>query len=378
MGPLKLCYVGWADHVHVERWAGYFAKQGHQVSVISFSEMGRYPPGVKQYRIGLQGRGLRWIILKLRYLLWRIQPDIVHVHWAHFAYPTSLAWPGALAVTVWGSDLYRRDKFSDEEWNHLQLGLQRADFVTCDSRDLAAQIKSKCHVEPDRVSVIQWGVDSTLFAPGIQPALLATELEASDRPVVLSARNFTPVYNQETVVTAFAQVVRRLPTALLVMKRYGGDSEYVAKIRHQIDTLGISSSVKIVDTLPYERMPDLYRLAPVTVSVPLSDGTPMSVLEAMACGSVPIVSDLPSLREWIREGWNGFLVEAQDADQLAARILWLLENRAKAMEFARRNASIVEERASQAANMSQMETLYRAMSARERGAARQPAHEERA
>ncbi len=359
MPPLKLCYVGWADHVHLERWAGYFAKRGHEVSVISFSGLGHYPTGVKQYRLGLRSRGPRWRALKLRFLLSRIRPNIVHVHWAHFAYVVRRAWAGPLMVTVWGSELYQPEKFSDQEWAQLLEALQHADLVTCDSEDLASRIRRECGVKARNVSVIQWGVDTDLFTPAKGQSLLAQELSAVGRPVILSARNFTPVYNQETVVAAFAKVVAQLPTALLMMKRYGGDPEYFLKIRSQIESLGLSSSVRIVDTVSYERMPDLYRMARVTVSVPRSDATPMALLEAMACGSAPIVSDLPSLREWIVDGSNGFLVTPEDISQLSACMERLLTDSTLAAEFARKNLEIVRARASQAANMERMEAYYR-------------------
>ena len=362
MPPLKLCFVGWADHVHLERWAGYFAKRGHEVSIISFSDLGRYPEGVVQYRLGLEGRGLRWVVLKLRYLLWRIQPDIVHVHWGHFADPVRRAWSGPLAVTVWGSDVYRRDQFSDEQWARLREGIRAAAAVTCDSGDIAARICSEFHVDHTRVSVVQWGVDTHLFTPAAGPPTLAQELGAIGRPVVFSARNFTPVYNLETVVSAFAEVRRRVPTAMLVMKRYGGDAGYAALIATQIERLHLPDAVTIVETIPYEQMPDLYRMSDVTISVPVSDATPMAVLEAMACGSVPVVSDLPSLREWVKDGWNGFLVEPKDVSRLAECITRLLTEPALAREFAKRNLEIVSTRASQIENMARMEVIYRKLS----------------
>ncbi|MCC6198190.1 MAG: glycosyltransferase family 4 protein [Burkholderiales bacterium] len=310
MRPLRLCFVGWGDHVHVERWAGWFARAGHEVSIVTFTEQGRYPPGVRQYRVGLKGRGPRWVELKLRYLFARIKPDLVHVHWAHFAVPVRRVWRGPLVVSAWGSDVYRRDQFTDREWADLAHTLQAVDLVTCDSDDLATAIHRELAVSRNRVVVIQWGVDTGLFSP--EGDDLRTELDLHRRAVVFSARNFTPLYNQENIVEAFAQLYRERPDAFLLMKNYGGDADYVAKIRGAIRDRGLETHSHIVETVAYEAMPALYRTADVTVSIPFSDATPMALLEAMACGCVPVVSNLPSLREWVVDGENGFLVDPRD------------------------------------------------------------------
>lgn len=310
----KICFIGWADHVHLERWAGYFAQQGMDVSVISFTGRGHYPPGVRQFEVGLKGRGPRWIAWRLRYLLWRIQPDLVHVHWAHFAVPARAAWTGPLVVTAWGSDIYRRDQFSDTDWDNLGAVLRSADLVTCDSEDLAASIREAFSVAATRVEVIQWGVDTDQFTP--DGADLRSALGLGDRRVVLSVRNFTPLYNQETVVKAFALLKQRLPDTCLLMKSYGGDPAYIEKIRALIAELHLTGDVQILDSMPYAEMPALYRTADVTVSVPLSDATPMSLFEAMACGSPCVVCDLPSLREWVAHQQTGYLVAPTDVDAI--------------------------------------------------------------
>jgi glycosyltransferase involved in cell wall biosynthesis len=202
-------------------------------------------------------------------------------------------------------------------------------------------------------------VDPGLFHPGPADPAFVAELDAAGRPVVLSARHLHPVYNQETIVAAFSRVLREIPDALLVLRLHSSDPAYLATLQRRIEDCGLRSSIRPVGTLPYERLGELYRLAHVTVSVPFSDGTPMSVLEAMACGSAPVVSDLPSLKEWIRDGWNGDLVHPNDSSTLATRIVRLLEDAAVRSAYAKRNLEIVQTRATQHANMATMEALYR-------------------
>ena len=357
----RVCFIGWADHVHLERWAGHFAHGDCDVSVISVSGLGRYPDGVRQFRIGLRGRGPRWIKLRLRHLLWRIRPDVVHVHWAHFAVAVRSVWRGPLVVTSWGSDVYRSETFRKEEWRALGETLRAAELVTCDSADLAQTIHTSLGVQADRVAVVQWGVDTDLFQPEGPDRRAALGLVG--REVIFSARSFAPVYNQETVIAAFAQVRRRHPRAFLLMKRYGGEPAYLERIRTDIAARGLNDDVRILEAVAYEDMPALYRTADVMVSIPLSDAAPMSLFEAMAAGVPSVVCDLPSLREWVRDGETGYLVDAQDASAVAARVCAVLENPERRRQVVQQARALVVDKASQAAHMSVMTGHYRRLAA---------------
>lgn len=359
MSGKRICFVGWADHVHLERWAGYFAGRGFEVCVISFSGTGRYPAGVRQLRVGIEGRGPRWVRLRLRYLLWRLRPDVVHVHWAHFAVPVREVWRGPLIVTAWGSDIYRSDSFGADQWRALGATLRTAQLVTCDSADLARAIQTALDVPAERVAVVQWGVDTDVFCPA--GADLRAQLGLEGREVVLSARNFTPVYNQETVVAAFAMVRRRRPKAFLLMKRYGGDADYLARIGFDITSRGLDGDVRILGDVPYEVMPALYRTADVMVSIPWSDAAPMSLLEAMATGVPSVVCDLPSLREWVSDGETGYLVDPRDASSVARTLLSVLQDGQRSEPLRLRARSLVVERASQSSHMKVMADHYLAL-----------------
>ena len=357
----RVCFVGWADHVHLERWAGHFAHGDCDVSVISVSGLGRYPHGVRQFRIGLRGRGPRWIKLRLRHLLWRIRPDVVHVHWAHFAVAVRSVWRGPLVVTAWGSDVYRSETFSAEEWRALGDTLRAAELVTCDSADLAQTIRTSFGVPTERVTIVQWGVDTDLFHPDGPDRRAGLGLVG--REVIFSARSFAPIYNQETVVAAFAQVRRRHPRAFLLMKRYGGDPAYLERIRADIAARGFTDDVRILEAVAYEDMPALYRTADVMVSIPLSDAAPMSLFEAMAAGVPSVVCDLPSLREWVHDGETGYLVDAQDASAVAARVCAVLEHPERSKPVMQQARALVVDKASQAAHMSVMARHYRRLAA---------------
>jgi glycosyltransferase involved in cell wall biosynthesis len=353
---LRICFVGWGNHIHVERWAGYFARQGHEISVISLSRLGNYPEGVRQYRMGLENRGPRWHRLKLRWLLARIRPDIVHVHWAHFAADVAAVWDGPLVVTAWGSDIYLPDEFSAEAWQRLGPALQRAHLLTCDATDLAEHIQATFGIARSRIEVVQWGVDTELFTP--EGPDLRSELGLSDREVIFSARNFSTLHNQETVVAAFALLRQRRPSAFLLMKYHRGEPDYLARIQAQIDELGLRDHVRIVHSLDYSAMPALYRSADVMVSIPPSDATPMALFEAMAANVPCVVCDIAPLREWVCDGVTGYLVDPLDPVAVAACLERSLGAGEQGSALRKRARELVVDRASQSAHMGAMQRLY--------------------
>ncbi len=356
---LQLCFFGWGDHVHLERWAGYFARAGHQVSVISVSGFGNYPEGVRQYSLSRIARySFRLRQYYIRYLLWRINPDILHVHWAGFLVDIADAWQGKLIVTAWGSDIYKLGDTQKKTQENIIQGLKKASLVTCDSSDLATEILHLTGISERCLSVIQWGVDTTAFSARPKPTRLMKELGIDSRTVILSPRSFTPLYNLDKILLAFQKVKKVLPDVALVMKRYNADVDYEKSLHELISRLEIKDSVFICDRVEYSEMADFYSSGDVMVSVPKSDGTPMSMLEAMACGCGLIMSDLPSIREWVKDGWNGLLVPVDDEKELANALINFLKNKEVALDFAQKNLDIVHKKASQLANMKKMESKY--------------------
>ena len=71
-----------------------------------------------------------------------------------------------------------------------------------------------------------------------------------------------------------------------------------------------------------------------------------------------MISDLPSVREWIQDGWNGLLVDPNNIDQIADSIVTLLKNKEMRKTFAERNWQLIQEKGSQDHWMGRMEELY--------------------
>jgi glycosyltransferase involved in cell wall biosynthesis len=92
-------------------------------------------------------------------------------------------------------------------------------------------------------------------------------------------------------------------------------------------------------------MPRYYNAADVFISASHVDGSSLSIMEAMSCGAVPVVSNIPSNREWVEDGISGYLFEDGDDLHLASRLLALDKVRSQLSVISRRAQEVADERA---------------------------------
>jgi len=243
--------------------------------------------------------------------------------------------------------------------------VRRADYVTADSQD---QIEQLCRMGASQRStaVVGWGVDFRQFADGSGKGWRMANGIREDQPVILSPRRWVENSNISVILDAFATVWRRRSDAVLVLRDLPDSSaELARRIRSKIETLGMWAATRIVGELPETDLPAMYSAADITVSICSSDGTPASLLEAMAGRSAVIGGDLPSLREWITEGRTGVLVPVGNDRALADRLLRLIEDETWRRGLADAAYQMVKTRADRQKILEGMEGIYRRLTASE-------------
>ena len=136
----------------------------------------------------------------------------------------------------------------------------------------------------------------------------------------------------EIIARAFAQAAQQRPELRLVMLGNGSQAGLLRQIFSRNGLLaepGPESSPRVFfpGQVGYADLPRYYRSADLYLAATHSDGTSISLLEAMACGCPVLVSDIPGNREWVTPGENGWLFPAGDAEALAQAILQAVEQR---------------------------------------------------
>lgn len=281
-------------------------------------------------------------IRTLRQTIDAFAPDIVHVHQAN-----SCAWYAIkacgkrypLVVTAWGSDILATPNKGFLYRQLVKYIMTHAHFFTSDALYMAELMRKYAGTHRPEILIANFGID-------ISPATFPRE------KLVYSNRQLTPLYRIDEVITHFNELIRadeayhewRLAIAAT------GPEEH--RLKKQVEDLGLQDRVRFYGWVNRETNTELYSKATLYISIPESDATSISLLEAMACGCLPVVSDLPANREWIRDNINGIIVQPGEKNVLR-RALQINVQEAQAM-----NAEIIGSEGTKAANKAKFIALY--------------------
>jgi L-malate glycosyltransferase len=211
-----------------------------------------------------------------------------------------------LAAMSWGSDVLLKAKSSSlMEWATTKA-LSATDLLVCDCQAVRKQASQYADFSGDRAVVFPWGVELDRFSPSGDANPIRTELGWEDKLVLLSTRSFEPVYAIDVLLKAFAIAREQAPELRLLL---AGDGSLAGQVDRLVDALGLAGAVHRLGRVGHDRLPALFRVADVYVSCSFSDGSSVSLLEAMASGLPAVVSALESNAEWVDQGVNGWLAE---------------------------------------------------------------------
>jgi glycosyltransferase involved in cell wall biosynthesis len=359
---MKICFLAGADSIHSVKWVRYFADRGHEVHWVSLTPPTQGDVGqAKFYRLkGLATKPLRPLalpcqLIRLRQLLARIKPEILH---AHYAGTNGVL--GALSgfhpflLTAWGSDILFTAK-SKIKGPLVRFALKRADLITCDADHMKAAM-IKLGVDPGKITIVRFGVDTQKFRPAKSNEELRNKLGIFNSPAIISLRNLEPPYDVETLLRAVPHVLKEVPEARFVIAGKGSQEEYLKALA---ESLGISDSVSFIGWVANDELPQYLNSADVYVSTSLSDaGLASSAAEAMACGLPVIVTDSGENRQWVSDGESGFIIPVRDAKMLAEKIVILLRSDTKRAQLGKAGRKVIEERDNYYKEMERMEKIY--------------------
>ncbi|HJX91735.1 MAG TPA: glycosyltransferase [Pyrinomonadaceae bacterium] len=135
-----------------------------------------------------------------------------------------------------------------------------------------------------------------------------------------------------------------------------GEGELTESLRALARELGIEDHVHFLGRC--DNIAELLKISDICVLSSKAEGFSNSILEYMAASRPVVATDVGGAREAIKEGITGFLVQSGDDEAMANRLIWLLQDPAKAEEMGRAGRKVVEEKFSCDAQLQNTERLY--------------------
>jgi len=288
-------------------------------------------------------------------LLAEIEPDVVIAGPVQSgAYLAALAGAKPLVTVSWGTDLLVDADATDESRAITRYALDNSAAVFGDCLAVREAVHRHSSIPDDRIVTFPWGIDLARFTPGPSALTLRKDLGWSDNEVFISTRSWEPLYAVDVLVRAFALVRERRPTTRLILL---GDGSMESGVQQIISELGLADFVHAPGRATHDLLPDYFRSADAYVSAAVSDGTSISLLEAMACGLPVVVSNSFGNLEWVREGVNGALAPPGDVESLSAAMLSVVADPHEIARIREANIATARRRANWDANFPDLVAL---------------------
>lgn len=295
--------VGDGSSPHLLKWVKGLSKE-FDLYLFSFNpimdELYRFVDNKKLYsaQMNLNQKGGNYSVLGglplLNRVMEKIDPDIVNPH-----YITSNGFVVVLLKKLykyrykiisscWGSDILVTPQKSFLYKILTKYILKNSDMVTSDSAYMTEKIKELENID---ILTFPFGVESL------------PEKREKDINLFFSNRMLKKNYNIDKIIESFAIYRMRNSDARLIIANDGYLKDELLQL---VNRLSLNEVVSFVGFLSKEEQEDYYSRAMFYLSIPDSDSTSVSLLEAMSHGCIPIVSDIPANKEWVEDGVNGF------------------------------------------------------------------------
>jgi len=198
--------------------------------------------------------------------------------------------------------------------------VRRATHVIADSSATKSDLVHFYGLDPDKISVLLSGIDLQTFSPGgVESSLL--QQYGLDRPYILSVGTVQPRKNYSRLILALSRLRQQGYDLLLAIA--GGEGWLNDELYTTLHQSGMTDSVKILGFVQESHLPMLYRGAELLALPSLYEGFGFPVLEAMACGTPVVTSNVSSLPEVA--GDAALLVDPLSLDEITDALQQILD-----------------------------------------------------
>lgn len=363
---MKVIYFTRDFNPHDQRFLTALGKTDHEVYLLRlesnpFTPLPRIlPEGIRE----IEWRGgyepYKWeneteFITDLQRVFQIVKPDVVHAGPVHTcAYLVAKAGFKPLVTMSWSSDILYETKHDETLVPRAQYALKHTSVLVGDCQAMANEAANTYGFSPENMVLFPWGVDLQAFNP-VGTNQVREKLNWQDQFVFVCVRSWEPVYGVDITLKAFGEITKKYHQARLLLYGNGSQAEMV---HGMIDQYHMADKVFLGGKIDNRELADIYRSADVYLTSAHSDGSSVSLMEAMASGLPAIASDIPGNMEWVFDGENGLSFIDGDDAMLAEKMAYLLEQGAEVQKMGETARKTAEVRADWSKNFPKLLTAY--------------------
>jgi glycosyltransferase involved in cell wall biosynthesis len=310
---------------HDHRILSAIVAGGHEVHYLRLEDAGRklesrpIPEAVQvvQWRGGM--KKFHWynipsLVLSLKEVIIDVRPDLIHAGPIQsVGFVSVLSGFHPLVSMSWGFDLMQdSEKNIYSRWVTRNV-LSRSDWLFGDCQAVLNKAEEFGY-NLKRSSFFPWGVDLEQFSTG-EATPLRKQLGWIDEIILFCNRSWEPQYGVDIVAQAFVKASQVNDKLRLLLPGSGSQQE---KIKQILQDGNVINKVVFAGQVPNTELPDYYRAADLYISASHTDGSSVSLMEALACGLPAAISNIPSNLEWVSPGEEGWLFNDGSVEQLSA------------------------------------------------------------
>lgn len=306
------------------------------------------------------GRGVKKIFRYLEYVmaLWQIRrcvrkhkPDMVIAErTTSYGFLAALSGVKPVAIAQQGiTDIFPLHSFTASFKKAMQaFAFRQADLIHAWGSAMADSMKAR-QVNMQKVLQLPKGIDLGAFTYPANREFNTNRIRA------VVTRSLSVDYHHHVIIKAFRLLKQRgMDVQLTII----GEGPLRDELSVLVKKLDLTNEVEFTGAVDNLLLPQYLHQCNFYVSMPITEGASASLLEAMACGLYPIVTDLPGNRAWIENGVNGSLVPVDDVAELAESFLWVCHHSDYAVQAVKRNRAMVEANADYDRNMQVIANRY--------------------
>ncbi len=341
---MKICYLADASSAHTKKWCEFFSKKGYDIHVISLND--GYIEGVKVHCLNVDYKRIKkqsslnkityiFKIFKIKNILREIQPDIVHAHYASsYGLIGSLVNYHPYVLSIWGSDIYEFPLKGKVFEAIIKYNLKKADKILSTSKAMAEETKKYTN---KKIYITPFGVDRRIFKPIRE---IKDNNEKRSNILIGTVKSLEPQYGIKYLIKAFALLKKEYDNVKLEI---AGDGSEKKELQALCDELQLSNDVKFLGRINQQEVVNAFNRFDIAVFPSNSESFGVAAVEAQACGTPVVVSNVGGLPEATFPGSSSIVVNPKSPNEIYKSLKKLIENKELRIKMGKNGVKFIED-----------------------------------